>query len=62
MKASEGIIKISMDMGKKKLKERLTELNESRNTNELRDKLRSLMIWRVSFLEKKEEDEVPGNG
>ena len=62
MNASEGRIIISMEMGKKKLKERLTELNGSRNTNDLRDKLRSLKIWRVSFLEKKEEDEVPGNG
>ena len=56
MNASEGRIRISMEMGKKKLKERLTELNGSRNTNDLRDKLRSLKIWRVSFLEKKEED------
>ena len=58
----EGRIRITMDMGKKKLKERLAELNSSKNVNELVDKLRSLKIWRVSFLEKNNEDEVPGNG
>ncbi len=59
---NEGRIRITMDMGKKKLKERLAELNSSKNINELVDKLRSLKIWRVSFLERKSENEVPGNG
>ena len=58
----EGRIKITMDMGKKKLKERLSELKASKSTKDLTDKLRSLKIWRVSLLEKKSEDEVPGNG
>ena len=59
---NEGRIRITMDMGKKKLKERLSELNASKSTKDLIDKLRSLKIWRVSFLEKKSEDEVSGNG
>ena len=62
MTVNEGRIRITMDMGKKKLKERLAELNSSKNENELVDKLKSLKIWRVSFLERKIEDEVPGNG
>ena len=58
-----GDIKVSLDLGKKRLEKHLKALNNCRNAAQLRQYVMNNNVWRVTFMNNPaDEEEYPGGG